>query len=306
MVKRMAAAATGIGGGDRAGHPAADVPGDHESRGDVSMLLTLCMFLGGVLLGIETFGREFHQQTSTLWLALPMSRAGLWRAKLKMAGLAVAGVVLLNWMLLLASAPLRGFLPNLERGHPTGGCHVRRRGLGPLLVGAPASDLGGALDVADHAGSADDVDPVAGGAASGPRRKATRSRTQPDFGGMFAFGFCRQLVSIAFFLARQRFDQLEDLGPLGEDVQLKVPRFLANLLRVGAPSERRTRRANRSLWWKEIRLQQVNLALAAGFALVLLVTAPPAICGAVDVRAVQSPAISSRGYSLGFVESCCP
>ena len=84
-----------------------------EIRDERGYFLAFGLFLGGVLLAIEAFGAEFHQRTSTLWLALPQPRAGLWRSKLAMTGLAVATAVLVHWMALVAGAPWRGGLPNL-------------------------------------------------------------------------------------------------------------------------------------------------------------------------------------------------
>jgi hypothetical protein len=243
---------------------------DHESRADASVLLTLCLFLGGVLVGVEAFGREFHQQTSTLWLALPMSRAGLWGSKLRMTGLAVAGVVLLNWMLLLTAMLLRGFLPNLEE--------VLRPPM--AMIGGAALGLFWSVQLR-QTWAAFWMSLITPGALIlliqlllvliWPAPENQRVADQPDVESLFAFGFCLVGV-IAFFLARQRFHQLEDLAPVGEDVQLRMPRFLQNLLRARAPSDRPGRSAARSLWWKEVRLQQVNLALAGGFALVMLLT----------------------------------
>jgi hypothetical protein len=245
------------------------LPVDPQSRVDVSYLLTFCMFLGGVLLGIETFGREFHQQTSTLWLALPMSRAGLWRSKLAMVGLTVAGVALVHGITLLAGAPLRGFLPNfVELARPAF-----------AIVGGAALGIFWSVLLRQN-WAAFWMSLIVPGALMmliqllvvlfWPMPEPDQAARQPDVGGMFALGFC--LVSvIAFVLARRRFDRLEDLGPVGEDVQLKAPRFLHAFLGVSARSERQTRNVNSALWWKEIRLQQVNLALAAGFAVVVVI-----------------------------------
>jgi hypothetical protein len=192
----------------------------------------------------------------------------LWWSKLAATGLALAGVVLLNWVLLFASAPFRGFLPNLEE--------IIRPAI--AMLGGAALGLFWSVRLR-QTWAALWMSLITPGALMmliqllavllWPAPETNLVADQPDVGGMFAFGFC--LVGVlAFILARQGFQQLEDLGPVGEDVQLKAPRFVQNLLRVGARPERSTRTANSSLWWKEIRLQQVNLALAGGFALILL------------------------------------
>jgi hypothetical protein len=244
------------------------LPVDAASREYVSYVVALCTFVGGVLLGIETFGREFHQQTSTLWLSLPMSRAGLWRSKLAMIGAAVSGVTLVQWLAMLAGAPLRGFVPNsgemvrpalaLIGGATLGVCWsllLRQTwaafwmalivpGALMLLIQLPVTFLW-------------------------PRTEMDTSAPERAVAALFAIGFCAVTV-IAFYIARRRFEWLEDLGPVGEDVQFKAPGFLRTWLRVDARSERQAQSATRSIWWKEIRLQQVNLALAVGLGLVIV------------------------------------
>jgi hypothetical protein len=244
------------------------LPVDAASREYVSYVIALCTFVGGVLLGTETFGREFHQQTSTLWLSLPMSRAGLWRSKLTMIGAAVVGVTLVQWLTLLAGTPWRGFPPSvgemmrpalaLVGGATLGVCwslFLRQTwaafwmalivpGALMLLIQLPVTFLW-------------------------PRSEMDTSTPERAVGALFAIGFCVVTV-MAYFVARRAFERLEDLGPVGEDVQFKAPGFVRSWLQVDARSERLTRCASSSLWWKEIRLQQVNLALAVGLGLVIV------------------------------------
>ncbi|MCL4180995.1 MAG: hypothetical protein KJ072_25025 [Verrucomicrobia bacterium] len=230
--------------------------------------LAFGLFLGGVLLAIEAFGAEFHQRTSTLWMALPQPRAGLWRSKLAMTGLAVATALLVHWMALVAGAPWRGGLPNLIE-------FVR-----PMvaILGGAALGLFWSVQLR-QTWAAFWMSLIVPGALAvliqlllalfSPMPENDQATRASHFGGLFAAGFC-VIGVVAFALARRRFEQLEDLGPLGEDLQLKLPGFLRARAAVGVERERHPLTATGSLWWKEIRLQQVNLALAGGFALVML------------------------------------
>jgi hypothetical protein len=245
------------------------MPVEERSRFASNELFTFCMFLGGVLLGIETFGREFHQHTSTLWLAQPRSRAGLWWSKLATTGMAVAGVTLLNWVLLISMAPFRGFLPNVEE--------LMRPLVG--MLGGAALGLFWSVWLR-QTWAAFWMSLIVPGtlmmALLSLRslwylREVGSSSPAPDVSAMFRY--CFFLLSVlAFVLARCRFNRLEDLGPVGDDVQLKLPRFMGSLSLTGRRTEHRKRTRASSLWWKEIRLQQVNLALAAGLAVVMLLT----------------------------------
>ncbi len=259
------------------------VPLSAESRADASYVFAFCMFLGGVFLGIETFGREFHQQTSTLWLAQPLSRARLWRTKLISAGMAVAGVTLLHWAVMAVRALWHLTLPDFfEFSRPFLG-----------ILGGAALGLCWSVWLR-QTWAAFWMSLITPGALMiviqllvylyWPMPKLGELGPEPDLAGMFALTF--GLVSVmAYFLARRRFEHLEDLGAVGEDVQLSPPRFVRSLFRMRAGTEREVQSAGHSLWWKEVRLQQVNLALAFGFALLMVLA--QFLRGAVEARSLE-------------------
>jgi len=65
---------------------------DHPSElwnADATWMVFL--FIGGVLMGTELFGREFSQKTFQMLLAAPVARTGIWRRKLQ--ALAILGAV---------------------------------------------------------------------------------------------------------------------------------------------------------------------------------------------------------------------
>lgn len=241
---------------------------DSQNRDEVSYLMSFCMFVGGVMLGVEAFGREFHQKTSTLWMALPMARASLWRFKLLPLSGAVAGVVLLHWAVLLGVAPWRGFYP--------GAWEVVRTLVG-ITVGA-ALGVCWSL-VLRQTWAALWMALIVPGALMlliqllvvvfWPAGEYGKAVSTPNMAGMFAFGFCT-LGIIAMVAARRGFNRLEDLGPVGEDVQLRLPSRLRLWGEADVQSDEHGLSATRALWWKEFRLQQVNITLAGGFAVIML------------------------------------
>jgi ABC-type transport system involved in multi-copper enzyme maturation permease subunit len=242
------------------------LPVGPEGRDAIRELLPMCLFIGGVLVGIETFGREFHQQTSTLWLAQPRSRSELWWSKASMTGLAVAGVTLVSWAVLLLAAPSRGHLPNFD---------VLFRPLAGMLGGA-ALGLFWSVTLR-QTWAAFWMSLIVPGALMTSLVLLRVLWPTPEAGpplntaALFRYSFWL-LIVVAFVLARRRFEHLEDLGAVGEDVQLKIPWLGASVASAKTAGERRVRSASVSLGWKEIRMQQVNIALAGGFVVVMIVT----------------------------------